>query len=765
MASANTPAPGGTPKPQYKVFISYGHDENAPEDQKIWPLPERLKNDLEKRGYTIWVDFDRLYAGSDWLDEIESGIQLTAEDRARGRFMLLMTPYSLRKEGFCRNELLLAIDLGLRIVPVLVIQCRPPLAIYTTQYLKMLDCLPVQQKEERYKAVLEQLVKALESSGSEPAAPVTGDSVNPASRMLASGGIPDARGRFKLHQPYFTGRQWVFDRLKTWLQDADSDASRVFLIEGLAGTGKSAIAAKFCADEPELVAALYVCVHNDLFRSDPLNFVRSIAYQLSTQIPEYEQVLNELNWETLQPVLKGASTQAEQFDRAVTLFNTLIGAELQKITPPDGPRIIVVDALDEAERDGCNPLVELIAKSFEEGPSWLRLLATTRPDKKVMGALSRFESLELAPDTEENQNDIRQYATQRLAEIQCDDASRTNAVQAIVDRSGGIFLYARWVCYNLKKGYLKVDQSSSFPRGLDDVYHQFLRRLYPDAKAYASAKPFLGIMTVACGDAVPEQVIFELLQLNEGTCRALLDPLAPLFPKAGDSYRPFHKSILDWFSAKKDPIYSVDMEDSQKRLAEYCWNKCKERVQSDPPWDLSRKQYQQYWFRYGVRHLIASRRFAEAVELLDYLFTHNAELNPEECAELDQQAKLLTISLGDKKRPVTAQEAANISPSKLAARIEKLYMTEPLIGGMAILARYHPSELDHLLNRMLATNDYVVRYAIAEALATVYVDIGDPRLLKKIEGYLAPEQDLNTRELGAYALTAVYAQKPKLIKD
>jgi hypothetical protein len=45
------------------------------------------------------------------------------------------------------------------------------------------------------------------------------------------------------HQPHT--REWVFDTIKAWCQDHDH-ASNAFLVTGVAGTGKSVVAAQLC---------------------------------------------------------------------------------------------------------------------------------------------------------------------------------------------------------------------------------------------------------------------------------------------------------------------------------------------------------------------------------------------------------------------------------------------------------------------------------------------------------------------------------------
>jgi hypothetical protein len=107
------------------IFLSYGHDEFA-------AFAERLKRDLEADGYHVWFDVDRLTEGQNWENYIEEGLEGVAANG--GQFLLLMTPHSVRRpNGFCLNELARALGRNLRVVPVMLASCEPPLSICRLQ--------------------------------------------------------------------------------------------------------------------------------------------------------------------------------------------------------------------------------------------------------------------------------------------------------------------------------------------------------------------------------------------------------------------------------------------------------------------------------------------------------------------------------------------------------------------------------------------------------------------------------------------------------
>ncbi|HZS56211.1 MAG TPA: toll/interleukin-1 receptor domain-containing protein [Bryobacteraceae bacterium] len=720
-------------KVRRRIFISYGHDENA-------VLAERIKNDLEERGHEVWFDKESLKPGVNWDAHIEKGLNWVAEDPARGRVVLVITPHAVgRPDGYCLNEVALALDLKLRVFPVVVVWCRPPLSIYRIQRLDMRDCVPLQQNLEHYGKKFQLLADALESEGELPKF----DDIEP--ELVRHLQPLDYSADIRLHSSRFIGRAWVFDAIDKWLRKPN--ASRVFCITGWAGTGKSAVAAYLCAKRPEIVA-FHICVHGHTHKADPRRCITSIAYQLTTQFPLYRERLGAADWDSL----KDANT--------LTLFDELIVRQLgTDFSKPGQTCLIVIDALDEATQGDLNELVTFIAAHFKRAPEWLRLIITARPVPQVVGALPEFDSFVLDTERPENLKDIREYAQRELAELIADDDARARAATAIVSRSEGLFLYAYWVCEELKQGRLPIDEPENFPLGLRGAYRQFFERQFAGGDTYGAIRPKLAV--IAAGyDALPKEVLNETFQLDEISAKRIFDPLRPLFPCVDGRYRPFHRSILDWLGDTGDNgagVFCVDVAQGHRQLAAYCWNKCAERIKRS---GRLRDQYQTYAFQHGVRHLIEARRFAEAVDLLYYLFGHSDEFSPDERADLNQMAKLLTIALGEGGDEVPNPE--KISAAKLSEILQGLYMSQPLKGGIRLLVKYHTEQWPTILEKFLSTDDYVLRHTIAEVLANDYLETGER--LESIYGLL-DNPDLNHQELGVYALQEVYAGEPDVIQS
>ena len=262
----------------------------------------------------------------------------------------------------------------------------------------------------------------------------------------------------------------------------------------------------------------------------------------------------------------------------------------------------------------------------------------------------------------------------------------------------------------------------------------------------------LGVVAAAC-EFLPVALLAALFRWDDLARNEVLTALGSLFPRTAGQLRPFHLSIIDWLvDEQRAGPYFIAVRRGHRRLADYCWAQCERRVRGQQP---LRDSFASYAFRHGVGHLAHSGRYADAVELLHYLFQRRQELRQEQ-GELAQFAKLVTTALGE--APPDEEEAKRISPRKLAPLLKGLYMTRPLYGGVRLLVEHHRAEWPEILEDFLATDDYVLRHIISEALADDYLEYGGKERLDAIRG-LFETAEINHQELGGSALALVYAAK------
>lgn len=118
-----------------RVFISYGHDEYT---DFVIKLAEMLKNNE----YDVFIDKEGIHYGEHWEINLEDGLKWTKEGKDNGLFLLIMTPHSVRRpDGYCLNEIAYALDLKLKIIPIMLKKVTPPLSIYCLQFYDLSDLL------------------------------------------------------------------------------------------------------------------------------------------------------------------------------------------------------------------------------------------------------------------------------------------------------------------------------------------------------------------------------------------------------------------------------------------------------------------------------------------------------------------------------------------------------------------------------------------------------------------------------------------------
>jgi tetratricopeptide (TPR) repeat protein len=528
-----------------RIYLSYGIDEHS-------ALAMRIKRDLEARGHEVWYDPDCAREGAEREKFVEAGMDWVSEIPGEGRFLVVLTPSAVRRpDGYCLGELALAVQRKLALIPVMASFCEPPLSICRIQWLDMMDCHPLGENEEMYLNKLEALVTAIEED-------VT-DFKGAQSRLLHVLEPLPFDADIQRHLARFVGRQWIFGQVDAWL--ADPAASRVFWIVGPPGVGKTAIAS-WLAFNREEVGAFHLCRHGDVLKADPRRAVMSIAYQLSTQLPDYRDRLNAVN---LEKITREGNAKA--------LFDALIVQPLSGDFPDPGRVIaVLIDALDEATQGSRNELADLIASDFDRAPGWLRLIITSRPDPEVLRPLQGLTPYQLDTTSQENDRDIRDFLARELKPYAEETSVMTDAVERIAAMSEGVFLYVEWIRQELAQKRLSLYRLDEFPRGLTGVYSQFFSRQYPALDAYRSRiSPALEVVVSAL-EPLDLKTVADIFRWDDYAQADFCQEVGAMFPILDGKIQPFHRSITDWLTdAGKASAYYIDALNGHRRMADSGW--------------------------------------------------------------------------------------------------------------------------------------------------------------------------------------------------
>ncbi len=537
-----------------RIFLSYGHDSNE-------ELVRLIKTDLEKRGHDVWFDKSEIKSGNDWRRSITEGIVES------NRVLSFLSKHSTRDPGVCLDEIAIAIGAkGGNIQTILVegeTEVKPPPSISHIQWLDMHDWKELRDSgetvwEQWYQEKFDEIVRVVESDESlrfageiktleEYLKPVSSDS-----RI------------YQLLKKGLVGRTWLVEAIEKW-RNADR-SSRLFWIMGAPGVGKSAFAAHLAHYGKDKTIAVQFCEYDQPDHSNAHRIVRTLAFQIATRLPDYRKLLLTL-------------PEINELDRKnpAELFKYLLAEPLRHTI--DGGReryLIVIDALDEAIKDGRNELVEMLARNAPLLPDWIGIVVTSRPESNVIAPLQGLNPFILDTATESNRADIRDYLRQELAEHLKNRPNAEQIIEQILEKSEGVFLYIERFCDDFGRGYLPLDHSEQFPQGLGGIFFQYFQRQFPNEEQYQKTIEPMFSAILAAREPLPVEILQKMFNWRETELRKWLRELGSLFSVTGKGenkvIKPYHKSISDWLADKgRADVYFVSVMEGHRMLTDTFW--------------------------------------------------------------------------------------------------------------------------------------------------------------------------------------------------
>jgi tetratricopeptide (TPR) repeat protein len=536
-----------------KVFLSYGHDHNA-------PLVAQITRDLQAAGHVVWIDTAEIKAGDQWRRSIVDGLSDT--DWTLG----FLSRHSTRQPGVCLDELAIALHVKGGTIATILLEAEkevgPPISMSHIQWLDMHDWAARQAAGDAawYQGKIAEILALLASPTTQHFA---GEIENldrllkPITQEADIGLLADG----------FVGRQWLRDRLETWRRVELQ--SRLFWLTGAPGSGKSAFAAWLAHYGKVSVLGLNLCRYNVEDRRDPGRVLRTIAFQIATRLPDYRRLL-------LDRLLRQDPDGNELARKSpAALFDWLLAEPLR--FGIDGGRtddryLVVIDALDETIRDGRSELAEVLAESVPKLPSWISLLVTSRPELPIVRQFSGFQPQTIDAGAPENLDDLRRFTRDWLASRLQGQAETDALVEQVVAASAGNFLYLRKLREAVDAGFLPLSDTQALPRGLVGLYERWFRRQFSDVAAFERLVPLLEVL-IAAQQAVPEVWLARIFGWSKREQARMLEQLGSLFERRPEGVTAFHKSLRDWLvdeqSAGAD--FVIDAESGAQRLCRSLW--------------------------------------------------------------------------------------------------------------------------------------------------------------------------------------------------
>ena len=533
------------------IFISYGHDD------PYETIVKKLASDLKDEGFKVWIDYTSVRGTKDWEKEIEQGITESST------VIVFMTDRSMRRpDGYCLDEICFARRYNKTIMPIKIQDVPPLLSIARIQWIDMSKYLNADKSinEELYKRQKKEIISILRG---EKELPYSDEQYHLMNTLK-----PLDNESYIIPMKCFYGREWLFETFEKWL-NSEND-SRVFCIIGQAGSGKTSFVSKLC-ETHKSVAAIHFCRYNNNERANPKNAITSLAYHLSTQLPEYKTQLLQLN--------DLESLKEKDVNR---LFEYLFIEPLLKIQPPDDKIVVIIDALDEATKNEAtknnkNDLVDLIVSDFKKLPNWLKFVVTTRPEVDIERKLCCLNPFIIDNSSKENLDDIRGFLTTNLEPYLEGVTNSKDLIETIVQKSQGVFLYASEILKSIESGTLCVENALTFPDGLSNIYRTYFDRIFEQNTKFDYARdirPLMEIVTVSI-EPLDEDIIKDILKIDDyddyyDRFEDIKEYIHVLFPSKDGHIEPIHKSLNDWLIDRDlSGKYQVKVNLANKHLSEY----------------------------------------------------------------------------------------------------------------------------------------------------------------------------------------------------
>ncbi|KAF8338773.1 uncharacterized protein EI90DRAFT_3117853 [Cantharellus anzutake] len=550
------------------------------------------------------------------------------------------------------------------------------------------------------------------------------------------------------------------ERIMTWCRNTGESENRLMLLTGVAGAGKTSIALKIaeqCASEGDITLLLHFFFKAGE-RSRPDFLFSGIARTLADYDPVYRTfIISALRKD---PSLSTALL-AKQFEDLVAL------PLLHKPPPSDRPMVVIIDALDECDKEVFESLADILREEVPRLPSSIKFFITSRHTDLVKRSLSpRFPigriAIDLLDDT--NVQDCATYIRFELQklknwhpDLRCTLQDEDKTVGEILERASGLFGWISTVFRYMKtankdpmrtlEGLLNTGaKRSKIPAEgmMDRLYTSILRKCDWDDEDFVHDYPIvMGAIFVAqqplsitAWDAI-------LSPFLKSPVRYSLAELAPLLSGVEDSHFPvriLHQSFRDFIVDRIVPssispcCIPVDIEMGNSRVSLRCTeilnqDLCsvkglelieklseKDELPLIPLGELSEHSY--YACRYIVHHLSGVREPSQELDgLVGVFLSQQATRWVEACVRMEGYVSMSLL-------PEWAKLAGG-HRSKGAVRTLARVLVR-LVGNLDFFARFQEAyeaanDSVALCRYLLSVDSRFYSPDLAESLGALYL--------------------------------------------
>ena len=384
-------------------------------------------------------------------------------------------------------------------------------------------------------------------------------------------------------------------QITEWAEDTRGKC--IFWLNGMAGTGKSTISrtvAQSFADKGQLGGSFFF-KRGEGDRGNAARFFTTIAAQLITKVPSLSPFIRDAI--DGDPAIS-AKALKEQFEKLI--FQPL--SRIQGVSPQALRLVIVVDALDECEREEDIKTILLLLSQFRDMTSmYLRIFVTSRPELPIRLGFKNMErgtyqDLVLHEISQATiRHDISAFLHHELTKIQVDrsltiDWPGRENIKALVEMAVPLFIFAATVCrfvgdprWDPKKRLATIleYQTASQASKLDRTYLPILDQLLvgqDEVEKEKLAREFREVVGAIVILVNPLSIISlaSLLRIPEDDIIRRLDLLHSVFSIPTSQAHPvrllhlsFRDFLLDPLKREKSPFW-VDERKTHEIIASKC---------------------------------------------------------------------------------------------------------------------------------------------------------------------------------------------------
>lgn len=390
-------------------------------------------------------------------------------------------------------------------------------------------------------------------------------------------------------------RETVLAPIFRWIRDIHPSTSHIFLLNGVALIGKTAIATTLvqrAKDNGHIAAHFFFSRAGDSELRNPALVFPHIAYQLASLDAE----LNQLIAAALATNSAGPTSSLQQ------QFSELILEPFSGLQePPTKAVVIILDALDECESSGSKEILEIFVGGASQLPNFLKIIVTGRPGLYLHSALAASDHVVRSValhDIEASivSNDMHIYldaCLRRLPQELLLDY-REEWVEAIeleqlVEKAGSLFVTTDALLRFIS------DATVSDPRHqleilltrpvdhiafaeVDATFKGLLRRAFPPPRTSDTLEQFQLVVgaTISLHTPLHQVAIEKMLNLSHEKVAGIVRSLEGLISPGDAPHfipRVYHSSFTCFITDRTrctDPVMFINTKQQEARMAFRC---------------------------------------------------------------------------------------------------------------------------------------------------------------------------------------------------